>query len=60
MTNKNVVEMIDEYLLEPNNINKEWIEALGICRKLLIEKIKHESLCKTETYKVGEQNGNNL
>lgn len=29
--------MIDEYLLEPNNINKEWVECLQMCKQALAE-----------------------
>ena len=34
---KKAIEMIDEYLLEPNNIQKDWVEVLKICRCLLVE-----------------------
>lgn len=36
-TNK-AVEMIDEYLLEPNSIAKDWIECLRLCRQALLDK----------------------
>ena len=32
---KKAIEMIDEYLLEPNNISKDWIEVLQMCRTSL-------------------------
>jgi Zn finger protein HypA/HybF involved in hydrogenase expression len=37
MTSKRVIEMIDEYLLEPNSIQSEWVEALKLCRRVLID-----------------------
>lgn len=39
MTTEKAIEMIDEYLLEPNNIDKMWVEALGLCRDALVENI---------------------
>ncbi len=36
MTINRAIEMIDEYLLEPNNINREWIEVLSLCKKALL------------------------
>jgi hypothetical protein len=33
-----VIKMIDEYL-EEKHTHKEWVEALQICREVLIEKI---------------------
>ena len=36
MTRQQVVEMIDEYLLEPHSIDSKWVEALKICRKALL------------------------
>ena len=35
MDKEKSIEMIDEYLLEPNNINKEWVECLQMCRQAL-------------------------
>ena len=37
MTNEKAIEMIGEYLLEPNNINKEWVEVLEMCKQALAE-----------------------
>ena len=37
MDKEKSIEMIDEYLLEPNNINKEWVECLQMCRQALSE-----------------------
>ena len=36
MTIGRAIAMIDEYLLEPNNISHEWVEALMLCKKALI------------------------
>ena len=38
MTLEKAIEMIDEYLLEPHSIDKDWVEVLTLCKKLLIEK----------------------
>lgn len=35
MNIERAIEMIDEYLLEPNNISREWVECLTLCRKKL-------------------------
>lgn len=37
MTIEKAIEMIEEYLLEPNNINKEWVECLQMCKQALVE-----------------------
>lgn len=37
MTVKKAIQMIDEYLLEPNSIHKEWVEILLMCRKALAD-----------------------
>lgn len=37
MKKAKVIQMIDEYLLEPHSIDSEWVEALKLCRKVLIE-----------------------
>ena len=37
MDKKRAIKMIDEYLLEPNNISKEWVECLRLCRMVLAE-----------------------
>ena len=37
MTKEKATAMIDEYLLEPNNISKEWVECLKLCREALKE-----------------------
>ena len=58
MTTEKSIEMIDEYLLEPNNINKEWVECLQLCKQALAEneqlkaeietlKTNNHSLCLT-------------
>ena len=45
MTKEKAIEMIDEYLSEPNNIRPEWIECLLFCRQALLE---NERLKKIE------------
>ena len=35
MTKERAIAMIDEYLLEPNNIDKAWVEVLELCKKAL-------------------------
>ena len=35
MDYKKHIQMIDEYLQEPNNINQEWVECLTVCRGCL-------------------------
>lgn len=37
MTIDKAIEMIDEYLLEPNSINREWVECLRMCKSALLE-----------------------
>ena len=37
MTKEKAIEMINEYLLEPNSIDKNWVEALKMCRQALKE-----------------------
>lgn len=39
MTVNKAIEMIDEYLLEPNCIHKDWVECLRLCRKVLEKQI---------------------
>ena len=57
MTNERILEMIDEYLTEPHNINKEWVEALLVIKNILIEeepKISDNDIMKAkEHYKYG-------
>ena len=38
MTIEKAIEMIDEYLMEPNSISADWVEVLKLCRKVLVEK----------------------
>ena len=54
MTAKKVIEMIDEYLLEPNNISKEWVECLQVCRQVVIEQNKIVK-CRKCKYSTGEE-----
>lgn len=37
MTKEIAIKMIDEYLVEPNNIAKEWVECLEFCRTSIID-----------------------
>ena len=37
MTNNRIIEMINEYLEEPHSIDKEWVEALLICKKAILD-----------------------
>ena len=37
MTKERAIAMIDEYLLEPNSIQEEWVECLILCREALKE-----------------------
>ena len=39
MTKERAIEMIDEYLLEPEYIHEEWIEVLLLCRQLLTKEV---------------------
>lgn len=34
------IEMIDEYLQEPNSIAEDWVMVLKLCRSALREKVK--------------------
>ena len=43
MTIEKAIEMITEYISEPNNINKEWVECLILCKKALIRMDKEET-----------------
>lgn len=38
MTIEKAIEMIEEYLLEPNNIDKSWVEVLEMCKQALLGK----------------------
>ncbi len=42
MQNNRAIQMIDEYLSEPNNINKEWIECLLLCKNALLKTERKE------------------
>lgn len=35
MVIEKAIEMIDDYLLEPNSISPDWVEVLKMCRKAL-------------------------
>lgn len=37
MDKERAIAMIDEYLLEPNSIDAEWVECLMLCRAALKE-----------------------
>lgn len=47
MTIEKAIEMIDDYLMEPNSINNDWVEVLKMCRAALIERLK-ENGCTCE------------
>ena len=56
MKNERIIEMIDEYLTEPHSINREWVEALTICRQALKDAEKQNTeidilIRKNETLK---------
>lgn len=40
MTIEKAIEMIDDYLLEPNSIAAEWVEVLKMCREALLQQRK--------------------
>lgn len=44
MTANKAIEMIDEYLLEPNCIHKDWVECLRLCRKVLEKQMKKKPI----------------
>ena len=37
MRKDEALRLIDEYLLDRNNISKEWIECLEICKRSILE-----------------------
>mgnify|MGYP003530986614 CR=1 FL=1 len=37
---KKAIEMIDDYLREPNSIAEDWVMVLKLCRQALREKVK--------------------
>ena len=43
MTDNKIIELIDDYLTEPHNISKEWVEALVVCRQALIDREKQKA-----------------
>ena len=50
MTIEMAIKMIDEYLLEPNNIDKDWVEVLYLCKDALLRDVSndvhHQCKCK--------------
>ena len=46
MTKQQAIAMIDEYLLEPNNISKEWVECLRLCKEALLETMEADDRVK--------------
>ena len=40
MDEKQALEMIKELMLEPNNIAKEWLECMKVCKNALIFKME--------------------
>lgn len=49
MSIEQAIELIDEYLLEPNNICREWIECLTLCRWLLAKEIAEREGTTSQT-----------
>ena len=41
MNIERAIEMIDEYILEPNNISKEWVECMRLCRQVLKKELNY-------------------
>lgn len=37
---KKAIEMIDDYLQEPNSIAEDWYKVMKLCRKALKEMLK--------------------
>lgn len=52
--------LIEEYLEEPNNINREWVECLLVCRRLLQKEIDHEKRLEDYGLKGKVDNGKNI
>ena len=48
MTHEKVIEMINEYLEEPHSIDKEWVEALKVCRDAINDVVKAFKNCTSE------------
>lgn len=42
MTVEKAIEMIDDYLMEPNSINGDWVKVLKMCRAALEEKLQDD------------------
>ena len=48
------IEMIDEYLLEPNCIHKDWVECLRLCRKVLEKQIPKKPIITIDGFFNGQ------
>lgn len=55
MTTEKAIKMIDEYLLEPNSIHKDWVECLRLCRQALVEKGHQKAEIERLTNKLEER-----
>ena len=44
ITDKRIIEMIDEYTEEPNSNDREWTEAMFYIRQLLINNINNRNI----------------
>ena len=58
MDKEKAIEMIDEYLLEPNNINKEWVECLQLCKQALEKLTSMSDMTDNEIIEALENCGN--
>ncbi|NBK98732.1 MAG: hypothetical protein EOM50_12040 [Erysipelotrichia bacterium] len=58
MKDEMIVSMIEDYLSEPSIIDKQWVDALQICKELLEARIGTRYLgCKiAKEYVKGETN----
>ena len=59
ITTEKAIEMIDEYLLEPNSISKDWIKCMQLCKQAIldsesqkaeIERLQKEGLILNKTF----------
>ena len=56
MTREHVLKMIKEYLLEPNNITTEWVEALKICEEDVYAAMLRENANSVSNFNVPKFN----
>lgn len=60
MTTEKAVEMIDEYLIEPHSIHKDWVEALNLCKKALMTCKEASNLLERAVNFFGEEEQENM